>query len=259
MTIQNHYTFGDGTLASRRLALLAQAYEPPSRALLELYRPRDLGLALDLGCGPGHTTRLVHRVSGARRTLGLEASERYLSQAREGAPPGVEFVQEDVTAPSRRVPAARVVFCRFLLTHLADPEAALCGFRELVEPGGVLLLQETARLASEHPAFCRYYELVAQLQAHYGQRLYIGQELEQLAAGAPFQVLHSQVRRFEQPAATMAELHALNLATWRFDEFAQRAFDGAELEQLEQRLLDIARGAERVAPVSIGLGELALG
>jgi trans-aconitate methyltransferase len=258
MTTQNHYTFGDSERAARRLALLARAYEAPSRRLLERFSPSGLDLALDLGAGPGHTTRLVHEASRARRTLGLEASERYLEQARANAQHGIEFLREDVTAPSPAVPPAELVFSRFLLTHVSDAGAALRAFRKLVRPGGLLLLQETAHLESSHPALARYYDLVGQLQAHYGQRLYIGQELESFAASAPFSVVHSTVQRFEQPVQIMAELHLQNLRTWRTDAFALRAFDGTEIDRLEQTLQGIVSGSERAAPVSIGLGELVL-
>lgn len=258
MTTQNPYTFGDSERAARRLALLARTYEEPSRALIERFRPPDLALALDLGSGPGHTTRLLHEASGARRTLGLEASERYLAQARAAAPPGVEFLQQDVTRLSANRPAAGLVFSRFLLTHLANPTEALRGFRTLVEDGGYLLVQETAHLQGQHRAFVRYYELVAELQAHYGQILYIGQELERLAQGTPFEIVHSVVRRFERPAATMAELHVQNLRTWRQDPFASRSFDAAELDELEQQLAAIAAGKLAALPVELGLGELVL-
>jgi len=258
MTTHNHYTFGDTERAARRLELLAKTYELPSRRLLERFRPPDLQLALDLGSGPGHTTRLVHEASRARRTIGLEASERYLAQARASAGPGLEFLREDVTAPSSAVPPAGLVFSRFLLTHLSDPVAALGAFRSLLVPGGLLLIQETAHLESSHPALARYYELVGQLQAHYGQRLYIGQELESFAAQAPYRIVHSAVQRFEQPASAMAELHLQNLRTWRTDAFADRAFDRAELDRLELGLSAVVSGAERAAPVSVGLGELVL-
>lgn len=261
MTTQNQYTFGDSERASRRLELLARTYEAPSRQLIERFRPPDpqlLDLAIDLGCGPGLTTRLLHEASRSRRTLGLEASERYLAQARAGAPAGVEFRQQDVTRLGADVAAAPLVFSRFLLTHITDAAAAIRGFRALVAPGGYLLLQETAHLQGQHAAFARYYELVAELQAHYGQVLYIGQELARLAQGGPFEVVHSAVRRFERPAATMAELHVQNLRTWRNDPFASRAFDARELDGLEAELEAIASGRTSVAPSELGLGELVL-
>jgi trans-aconitate 2-methyltransferase len=255
---KNHYTFGDNPQAARRLELLASVYEAPSRALVERFRPARIDVALDLGAGPGHTTRLVHAATRARRTIGLEASERYLAEARAAAAEGVEFLLEDVTTPSLAVPAAELVFCRFLLTHVADPAAAIRSFRRLLVPGGVLLLQETAALEASHPALERYYQLVGRLQAHYGQKLFIGLELEQLAQGSPFGVEHFVVQRFERSAASMAELHALNLATWRTDPFALEAFEPAELDDLAQSLWAIARGTEPAEPVRLGLGELAL-
>lgn len=264
MTTQNHYTFGDGERAARRLALLAAAYASPSRELLEKVRsfaqvargqPAELGLALDLGCGPGHTTRLVHQVLRPRRTLGLDASERYLKQARETAEPNVEYMQADVTAPVG-VPAADIVFSRFLLTHVSDPISALRVFRSLLAPEGLLVLQETADMQSAHPALSRYYELVGQLQAHYGQRLYIGRDLERLAASASRDLVLCGVRRFEQAAAIMAEIHVENLRTWRSDPFAQASFDRDELDGLEASLERIVSGEEQASPVTIGLGEL---
>lgn len=259
MTQQNHYTFGDTDRAARRLQRLSSVFEEPSRALLERYTTRHLCLAMDLGAGPGYTTRLVHEATGAQRTIGVEASEKYLQQARQAALPGVSHVREDVTAPTGEIPPAGLVFCRFLLTHVSDPAAAIRGFRHYVAPNGVLLLQETAHMEAAHPAFTRYYELVGQMQRHYGQVLYIGQELAKLAEGAPFRVLHSGVRRFERPAASMAELHVENLRTWRGDAFAARSFDPHELDDLEQQFSAIVAGSTRALPVSLGLGELVLG
>jgi hypothetical protein len=57
------YAFGDTSLAARRLALLADVFEPPSRAFLEQFAgpvssgAEPLDLAVDLGGGPGHSTR----------------------------------------------------------------------------------------------------------------------------------------------------------------------------------------------------------
>jgi trans-aconitate 2-methyltransferase len=54
------YVFGDNDTAAQRLQLLAGIYQDSTRIFLSkaagLYR---LPLALDLGCGPGFTTRLI--------------------------------------------------------------------------------------------------------------------------------------------------------------------------------------------------------
>ena len=258
MTPPNHYTFGDSERAARRLLLLAQAYDEPSRALIERFRGDGPALALDLGSGPGHTTRLLHEVSRAARTVGVDASPRYVEQARAAAPPGVEFLVHDLLRAPYPIEPAPLVFCRFFMTHVADPRGAITSFRGLVQTGGRLLLQETSELACPHPAFVRYYEQVALLQRHYGQNLYIGRELAGIARDAPFELVHAADRRFERPAPVMAELHALNIATWRNDAFARRAFEATELEALEARLWAIARGDEAAEPVSVGLAEVVL-
>jgi trans-aconitate methyltransferase len=75
------YTFGDDDIASRRLARLAALYDAETRALVARAIPRRPSLALDLGCGPGWSTHLVHEVSGAPRTVGIDASDRYVAEA----------------------------------------------------------------------------------------------------------------------------------------------------------------------------------
>ena len=258
MSTQNHYTFGDNARAADRLLRLARVFEQRSRELIERFAPPGLALAIDLGAGPGHTTRLLHEASRAQRTIGVEASDRYLEQARAHAPPGVELVQEDITRPSGDVPQGGLVFCRFVLTHVSDPGATIRGLRRYVVAGGLLLLQETSHLDASHPALARYYELVGQMQSHYGQRLHIGRELAELAHDAPFDVVAGGIRRFERAASAMATLHAQNIATWKTDAFAQRHFDPVELAELERRLTDIANGAEPAGDVRVGLGELVL-
>src|SRR5512142_2019322 len=168
----SHYTFGDGDLAAQRLRHLAETYEPSSRALLARLGPVEGG-ALDLGCGPGHTTALVAEALRPAWTAGLERSARLLAQARERVP-GASFHEHDVTVAPFPVAPAAVVYSRFLLTHLPDPAAAVRTWAGALAPGGRLVLEETATLTSEHPAIQRYYDLVDALQDHYGQRFRIG-------------------------------------------------------------------------------------
>ena len=73
MTTQR-YSFGDSATAARRLDLVSRLFDPPSTELLQGAVTQPPSLALDLGCGPGNTTRLVHDVTGAGRTIGLDRS-----------------------------------------------------------------------------------------------------------------------------------------------------------------------------------------
>jgi trans-aconitate 2-methyltransferase len=255
------YTFGDGEAAANRLDLLAAVYEPATRRLLARWAPATVRQAVDLGCGPGHTTRLLHDLTGAERTTGVERSPAYLELARSVPVEGVDFVEHDVTRAPLPVPPADVVFARFLLTHLADPGNAVRVWARALAPGGVLVLQETARLVSRDPALGRYYELVAELQQLHGQALDVGSRLGYHAAAAieddGLVLEHHGVRPVTQRPAEMAALHLPNLRTWRTDPLAEAAFDPEELDALDDALLAIARGAP-CEPVEQDLGELVL-
>jgi len=256
--MNSRYTFGDSDVAARRLKLLAEAYAEPSRAFLSQFVPAPSELAIDLGCGPGCSTQLLHEVARGASTVGIDNSEHFIEIARAEARDGVRFIVHDVLAGGVPVPRADLAYCRFLLTHLADPAAALRAWSELLMPRGILLLQEVSLLDSEHPTLIRYYQLVEALQAEYEQSLYIGRQLARHAEGTPFIVEHFGQRLFELPAHVMATLHALNLPTWKNDPVARRLFDAKELADVEQGLLRIAQRAELCAPVRLGLGELVL-
>ena len=249
------YTFGDDEVAAGRLDLLAHVYEQATRSLLARWAPARVGLAVDLGCGPGHTTRLLYAVLEPARLVGVERSPTYLALARErlAGLPDVEVIEDDVTRPLP-VAGADVVFARFLLTHLAAPVAALRTWSGALAPGGRLIVQETARLVSRDPALGRYYELVAELQQRHGQALDVGARLAELAGEAGLTVERAAVRPLDQKPREMAALHVLNLRSWRHDAEAAD-FDHDELDALDEALVAIARGAP-AEPVEQDLGEL---
>lgn len=70
-----------------------------------------------------------------------------------------------------------------------------------------------------------------------------------------YDVRYSGERRFSLPGSRMAELHRLNLMTWRHDPLAA-SFDPRELESLEAELAQIAEGRGVQAVVEYSMGEL---
>jgi trans-aconitate 2-methyltransferase len=236
------------------LRLLAATYAESSAALLASAAAPPGG-AVDLGCGPGHSTELVARVIRPTWIVGFDRSENLVSTARRRLP-AIRFEVHDVTAAPFPVPPAALGYSRFLLTHLPDPSAALRAFRQALMPGGVLVLEETATLACDHPVLQRYYDLVEALQAHYGQRMHLGADLADLVRAEGFTVEHADVAPLALAATRMARLHALNLRTWGTDPFALERFDAAELEELGRTLLRVADGEEIAPPVRNGMGQV---
>ena len=239
------YTFGDNQEASRRLRRLAEVYEPETRDLLDAVRSECNGgaieLALDLGCGPGWSTRLIEDTLRPKRIIGLEASEAYVAEARANQPQ-LEFMQHDVLATPFPVGNADFIFCRFLLTHLPSPHAALKTWAHAARSGAILAIHETEALHSEHPALSRYYEMVGQMQKHYGQELNVGAVLTDAFLDTHWSLVRSDSVVLEKAARDMAQLHVANLRTWGRNNFATQAFDRQEMDQLERQLSLIASG-----------------
>jgi ubiquinone/menaquinone biosynthesis C-methylase UbiE len=259
MTQEQHYTFGDTDRAAARLRALARVFGPSSHRLLASLRRSAGDLAIDLGCGPGYTTALLAEHVTESRVLGLDQSPKLLEQARrERSSERVSFAQGDVSAPPFPAPPASLLYARFLLTHLRDPAKVVQSWATCAEPGARLVLEETAFMHGEHGAFPRYYALVERMQAHYGQRMYIGKDLAALSESAVWRVEQAEISVASLPAIDMAGLHSSNLQTWSNDPFAQTNYDRASLAELGAELAQIAAGEVPAAPISCGMAQVVL-
>ena len=241
---RDNYTFGDNRQASARLRRLAQLYEPETRDLLQRGGVHAPPLAIDLGCGPGWSTRLIHDVLNPSRTVGLDASECYLAEARGNHGSTLEFQVHDVVRTPFLVSAPDVLFCRFLLTHLRSVGHVLTSWANIAGPGALLFVHETESMEAEHPTLHRCYDLVAQLQHHYGQTLLVATILEASFENTGWRLVESKRRILEKSANHMAELHLANLQTWRHDEYASRLFDSSEIDSMEASMDRMAHGME---------------
>ena len=242
-TSPSHYSFGDNRLAALRLEYLAAAFAPSSRRFLQGTKPGRVELALDLGSGIGATTALVRDVTNAPRVVGYERSGNFLATARHRYPE-LTFRDIDLLFPPYPDHEADLIYSRFLLTHIHRPADVLATSVQHLRSGGRLLLEETAALFSPVPALSRYYDLVAQLQAHHGQETLIGKRLGTLAAGLSGARTTSVLQDIPVAAAIMARLHAMNLATWKADPFMLETHGLSALEDLESELTGIAAASD---------------
>jgi SAM-dependent methyltransferase len=208
------YTYGDSDLAAERLALVADVFEPATQRFLGSVPHDVVGLAVDLGCGPGLTTRLLQRVLTAQRTVGLDLSDAFVQRARSGAPPGVTFARHDVTVvpfPLERAPD--VVYARLLVAHLADPEAVVARWVDAVAPGGVVLVDDLESIDADEPAFRAYLDEVAlPVVKAQGGALFVGPRLHAMADPDGATRVADQLETFTPAAATSARLFEMNLA-----------------------------------------------
>ena len=121
----------------------------PGLDLLALIAPAPDMRVVDLGCGTGELTRLVHERLGARETLGIDTSANMLAEAERQAGNGLRFAQRDVAAFDDRE-AWDVVFSNALIQWLPDHPRLLARLVAAVVPGGQLALQFPANFT--HPS-----------------------------------------------------------------------------------------------------------
>jgi SAM-dependent methyltransferase len=228
-------------------------FEAPSRALLEASGLPGCGLAVDVGCGPGHTTRLVHEVLRARRTVGLDASAAFVEAAARESRGGISFLQHDALVLPFPTGPADLIHARFLLTHLSDPGRAIHGFASQLRPGGRVLLEEVESIRTDFPPFRRYIALVEAMLGARGQCLTVGTRLDDLARG--LRVASSRVCGHPVAARDAATMFSLNLGQLRHDQDVRRQLPEAELDALAA---DLAEARGLAGAVAWGLRQLVI-
>src|SRR5579863_37803 len=109
------YAYGDNPVALRRLLLLAKVFAPCSKTLLERLPLHEPGVVIDLGCGPGETTRLLFDHFPRAQTIGIDASPEFVCAAAARQPRAISFVVGDVTRTPFSGAPADLIYARLLL------------------------------------------------------------------------------------------------------------------------------------------------
>lgn len=240
------YTLGDSPLAGDRLALLGEVFDPTTRALVRAWRPAAVRYAVDLGCGPGHSTHLVAAEVPGAAVVGLDASPAFVERAALEADAvavgaSVHFAVHDATRVPFPTPPADLILARYLLTHLPDPVHVVGRWVDQLAPGGRLLVDEVEAIDTEVDVFATYLDVSGRMIAAQGADLYVGGALPAGASvGAP--VLHDATVPVAPPTAKVARLFGMNLATWRHDPWVVAHVPVAVLDGL-------AAGLDRLATV----------
>jgi SAM-dependent methyltransferase len=249
------YALATGEAAGHRLRILHDLYGPGTRrVLLEAGVRRGMRVG-DLGCGVGMVTDLLAELVGSGgQVVGVDSSGAQLAQARRrlnAGGPMIRFVEASATDTGLPPGSFDLVYCRFLLIHLPEPELALREMFNLLKPGGILVCEDgdlTASGSEPPSALDAFADLWGRLGPRRGLDYTLGRRLFQmvLAAGFPTPGI-----TFNQPVVARGE-------SKRFLELsvaeAGPAFIGAGLItswELHSTLVDMRRlaGDESVLAV----------
>ena len=203
------YVLATGNAAANRLRILHNVYGPGARGLLLRAGIKRGMSVVDLGCGVGLTTQLLAELVGPTgEVIGVDYSAAQVEQARALLPAGlsnVRFVEASATDTGLRRESFDVVYCRFLLIHLQDPQAALFEMHELLKPGGIMAVEDgdlTSATSEPRSKLEEFSNLFGALGPKWGVDYTLGRRLFHLVLNAKF----SQVEiTFNQPVFAKGE------------------------------------------------------
>jgi hypothetical protein len=164
----------------------------------------------------------------------------------------------DVTASPYPVAQVDFFYTRYLMTHLASPVGVLDACAPAAAPGARFLIEDNCALLSDDPLFQRYYEHVRTMHAHYGQDMFIGERLPDIASGSPWTMTRFDRTRITLDGRVMARLHSINIGNWRSDAFAAQAFDPVAIDAMATELDAVVCGARTTTPVTCVMAQALL-
>ena len=215
------YVLATGEAAVGRLHVLHNIYGPAGRRVL-LRAGLKCGMKVaDFGCGVGVVTRMLAEMVGPSGTVtGIDVNPAQLEQASELCTQhrvtNVSFVPADACNTGLPPNQFDLVYCRFLLLHLPDPEACLREMRAVLKPGGIIVVEDgdLASATSIPPtALNAFAELFMRLGPIRGVDYSLANNLYHLVRGAGFSDVNIEIH---QPASVRGD--AGLLLRWSVEE-----------------------------------------
>jgi 2-polyprenyl-3-methyl-5-hydroxy-6-metoxy-1,4-benzoquinol methylase len=255
VTTRKEYVIRGGVEGRERLRVLGRVVYPGTASFLDRLGVRPGMSCLDVGCGGGDVTvELARRVAPEGRVIGVDLDETTLELARREAEAAevdnVEFRSLDVRE-QQCGSGFDLVYARFLITHLRDPESTTARFLEHLRPGGLLAVEDIDFGGSfawpESEAFRRYGKLYCEVVRRRGGDPNIGRRLPSILRAGGVENVEMNV---VQPMGTEGEVKLIDPIT--MESIADSVLEEglatqAEIEEIVEALYRVAADPGTVA------------
>jgi ubiquinone/menaquinone biosynthesis C-methylase UbiE len=206
----NPYALATGAAAVRRLHVLHDIYAPAGRrVLLDAGLRKGMKVA-DFGCGVGVVTRMLGEMVGPSGSVtGIDVNGQQLTEAAAWCESqgvfNTSFVNADACHTGLPRGSFDLVYCRFLLLHLPDPMSCLREMREVLRPGGIIVVEDGDLASAESippTAIDAFAHLFCRFGPLRGLNYSLAKDLYHMVIGAGFTDVDVEIH---QPAITRGE------------------------------------------------------
>lgn len=137
-------SFGGGRPRRKTLGMRNDVYRRPLEAALDKVGLSEGWKVADVGAGQGDVSVALAEVVGrSGRVYAIDADPAARDETARAAAAHSQVVAITQVAEELRLPEPiDLVYCRFLLLHVTEPERALAKMRDCLAPGGFLVAQE---------------------------------------------------------------------------------------------------------------------
>lgn len=161
------YVISGGREGKERLKLISEVMLPTTSQLLKTAGLGAGMTCLDVGCGGGHVTLLMASMVGPQgKVIGTDTDGEILALAQQDAAAAhlnnVEFRHTDALV-CQEEEAHDLVYARFVLTHLSEPEKCLDAMLRACRPQGLIVIEDIDFTANFCHPYCAPYERYTEL------------------------------------------------------------------------------------------------
>jgi SAM-dependent methyltransferase len=186
------YALGTNDAEIIRLGLQHRMWSAAAYSIWERAGIRAGQTVLDIGCGPGYTSRdLAGVVTPSGKVVAVDESERFIEhlkgRPKSPAEAPIDARVGDVQKLALDENTFDAAYQRWVLCFVKDPEAVIRGVARALKPGGVFVSQdylhyEGILLAPPSEAFGRFVTVVAEAWRGHGGDTEIGMRLPAILA-----------------------------------------------------------------------------